>query len=896
MHSLRKWAFAGLVLLTAGAMNAQRVELSGSVRDSLRQPLDMANVVAVNQADQTLEGFGITNPQGQYRLNLKANASYLLKVSYLGFEPAEIPIETKGENLTLDVILKSQSEKLDEVEVVYEIPITIKGDTLVYNTDSFVSGTEKKLADVLEKLPGIEVNDDGEIEVEGKRVTKVMVEGEDFFDGDSKLASKNIPAKALDKVEVLRNFSEVSQLSSVTNNQDNIALNIKLKEGKKKFWFGEFSGGAGPDNRYIVHPKLFYYSPEYSINILTDLNNIGEIPFSGRDYWNFTGGMRGATRSNTGTQFSTSPSGLGLSMMQNNRAKNILSRFGAVNMSYQPSDAWRLSGFGIYSQTNTDMQTLASRTFISSNETERTNSSSNQKSKLGLVKFTSSFKPSDRLQWNYDALLRLSDEQEQNRTVSIATETDTISEFQRQKPQRITQNSNLYYTLSDQHIFALEAQYEYADEDPFYNAVRDLQPFLGIIPLNTNQNAFDLNQRQYTQTHRVDAKLDYFWVTSPKSHLNFTLGTIQSSQRFNSNIYQTLDAGSVLNFSEPELGNDVQFYFSDVLAGVHFKWISGQFTFNPGFHLHQYLARNRQLESAVSQRLTNLVPDAFINWQMKRSQNLRLNYSVDRNFTDINSLARGYVFNNYNSLYSGNRDLESALYHNVSLNFFSFNMFSMQNIFANVAYSKRIDAFKSSTGIAGINQVSTTINSMLEDETLSGSGNFQRTFGRIKVSTSANLNFANTNNIINAQPQNSRSFTQNYSASLGSSFTKAPNLEMGYRYTINRYQTGITTTTFLTDRPFFKLDVAFLDGFIFLADYDFYFYRDRAQTVENRFGFLNASLSYQKKDSKWEYSIEATNLTNNTQLNQDSFNDLFFRTSAYTVQPTIAVFKLKYEL
>ena len=149
MFAFRIWVISGVLLLTSGALSAQRVTVSGSVLDSLQQPLDMANVVAVNQVDQTLEGFGITNPEGEFRLNLKANASYLLKISYLGFEPAEITVQTATEDLTLDVILKSQSERLDEVEVVYEIPITIKGDTLVYNTDSFVSGTEKKLADVL---------------------------------------------------------------------------------------------------------------------------------------------------------------------------------------------------------------------------------------------------------------------------------------------------------------------------------------------------------------------------------------------------------------------------------------------------------------------------------------------------------------------------------------------------------------------------------------------------------------------------------------------------------------------------------------------------------------------------------------------------------------------------
>ena len=268
-------ALPAFLLLMSFSAFAQKVTISGTVKDSLQQPLDVANVVAVNQADQALDGFGITNPAGFFKINVKANTSYVLKVSYLGFQTKELPITTSNEDIKIDVTLFEQTQNLEEVELVYEIPITIKGDTIVYNTDSFVSGTEKKLADVLEKLPGIEVNDDGEIEVEGKAVSKVMVEGEDFFDGDSKLATKNIPANALDKVEVLRNYSEVSQLSGVTNNQDNIALNIKLKEGKKKFWFGEISGGIGFDERYVVHPKLFYYSPEFSINILTVLNNIG---------------------------------------------------------------------------------------------------------------------------------------------------------------------------------------------------------------------------------------------------------------------------------------------------------------------------------------------------------------------------------------------------------------------------------------------------------------------------------------------------------------------------------------------------------------------------------------------------------------------------------------------
>ena len=165
------------------------------------------------------------------------------------------------------------------------MPVTIKGDTIVYNADSFNTGSERKLEDVLKNLPGIEVNDEGRIEVEGKEVTKITVEGKDFFDGDSKLATQNLPANAVGKVEVLRNFSEVNQLRSVTNNEDNVAINISLKSGKDKFWFGEIGGGVGNDDRFIAAPKIFYYSKDLSMNMLLNANNIGDPPLTRRDFY-----------------------------------------------------------------------------------------------------------------------------------------------------------------------------------------------------------------------------------------------------------------------------------------------------------------------------------------------------------------------------------------------------------------------------------------------------------------------------------------------------------------------------------------------------------------------------------------------------------------------------------
>ena len=238
---------------------AQSIDFGGFITDAMGNKIMGANIVAIEKETQILDGFGISNEDGYFKLILKSDTDYDLKISFIGFKEISFIFNEK-ENIERNIVLEEQTETLDEVELVYEMPVTIKGDTIVYNADSFNTGSERKLEDVLKNLPGIEVNDEGRIEVEGKEVTKITVEGKDFFDGDSKLATQNLPANAVGKVEVLRNFSEVNQLRSVTNNEDNVAINISLKSGKDKFWFGELGGGIGNDDRFVAEPKIFYYS------------------------------------------------------------------------------------------------------------------------------------------------------------------------------------------------------------------------------------------------------------------------------------------------------------------------------------------------------------------------------------------------------------------------------------------------------------------------------------------------------------------------------------------------------------------------------------------------------------------------------------------------------------
>ena len=896
-----------LVLLLSGTIYAQSVKVTGILKDTDNLVIETANVMAVNQATKAMDAYNITSEKGEFSLNLKANTEYIIKAGYIGYAPFEKKITTTKENMTFDIIL-SVSNTIETVEIVKEMPVRISGDTIIYNSDSFTNGTEKKLEDVLKKLPGVSVNKDGEIEVEGKKVQKVMVEGKDFFDGDTKIATKNIPADALDKIQVLRNYNEVSNLKGLENNEDNVAINIKLKEGKKNFWFGDMLAGAGvadTENRSILNPKLFYYSPKYSVNLIGNLNNIGELPLTMQDYFKFTGGFKNMMKKG-GSNFGVTSNDLGIMGMRNNRAKNIDAKFGAANFSYNPSKAWTISGFGIYSYNKTDLQTdniynrtdkLADGTTINITETRQDNSK--QKTNLGLFKISSSYVPSAKMHLDYDALLKTSDQLE-NQNVISSLQGNIFTE-KSQKPLSVSQNLNYYYTLNDKNVFAFEVQNLFQQEDPFYNANLQTQPF-ALSGYNVIQNRNDVNQNRFVKTNKTDAKFDYYYMITPKSNINVTVGNTYSYQNFNSNMFQILDNGTQNNLTDSSNTNDVNYAFNDAFVGLHYKMLFGKFTLNPGVSIHQFNTNDTQLNSSNKMSFNRVLPDFYALWQMKKSQSLTYNFSLTNNFTDIVKLAQGYVFSNYNSLYSGNRFLENSVSQVHSLRFFKFSMFNMENIFANFTYTKQTDIITNRALLTGVNQVSSSVNmnSNFPQESLTGMFNYGRSFARyFKANAGANLNWSKNNNIrVNPDNseyiQNTESFTQNYDIGFSTNLKKLPNIELAYDFTINDFQNQI----YYVDNPSVTLEYFFLDAFSFTSEYSFYHNRNKAKTIDTEYDFLTASFSYQKKDSKLEYKLSATNLLNTTSLNDSSFNALGGSTnfSSYYVQPRYIILSLKYNL
>jgi len=903
-----KHALRLVFLLLTTAVSSQS-KFEGVVKDSLGNSLELANILAFNQANNTMESYGITNDQGRFKLELSKNSTYEIQVSYVGMKTYKERLTTAETDIEKEIILQAENA-LDEVELVYEMPVQVKGDTLVYNADSFKNGTERKLEDVLENLPGVEINEDGQIEVEGKVVNKLMVNGKDFFDGDTKLASKNIPSKAVDKIQVLRNYAEVGQLRSVANNQDNVALNIKLKEGKENFWFGDITAGAGvsPDDElYLVQPKLFYYSPKYSLNFIGDLNNTGEVALTRRDIRNFGGGFRVPSRT-SGTDINLGDNSLNFLTTQAN-ALEINNKLASANFSYSPSGKLDLSGFLIYNSSEILSRETSSIQYTDPAlgiPNEDTQQSGRERSNQGLLKLSASFQPNFSNQLDYDVLARISnDRQNQSAFSSVLGNTD---QFEEVTPYSISQNLNYYYTLDEKNIFALEAQHLLRNEDPFYNAVLVNDPngddafdnTAEALGFDSTLSNYDLGQNRRIRSNQLDAKIDYYNILNPKSNLNITFGVILSRQEFNSSIFQFLNGGTRFEptptINEGRAQNDTEYRFSDVYLGFHYRVKTGIFTITPGFSVHAYGNTNTQFNETFTDNFFRLLPDFETRLQLKKSEALTLRYDMRNQFTDVTRLAEGLVLNNFNSIQFGESELQNALSHNVSLLYSSFNLFNYTNVFARAAYSTTIDQIRGLTSFENVIRTSTFFNSGFADETFTLFGRVQRTFGKVRATLNTSFNYSKINQFIQEQRSLNEGFTQTYTPGVRTNFKVAPNINVRYRYSVTNNNQGGRNTKFVTNAPSVEFDAYIWKSVTVRSNYT-YTNQDLGNGSSQSFQNWDASLAYRKnRDAKWEYELKATNILDIDAQVRNNANNLSVFTSETFIQPRFLTFRLVYTL
>lgn len=902
-------------------ISSAQVKLTGVVKDSIGEPLEMANVIAIDTVSKAISSYGFSDSKGFFRLDLKNNTAYNIKISYVGFKENSIFIKTTSADIVKNFTMK-EDNMLDGINIVSKMPVTISGDTITYNADSFKNGTERKLEDVLKKLPGVEVNAAGQIEVEGKAVEKITIDGKDFFSGDTKLATKNIPSNAIDKIQVLRNYSDVGQLSGVQNNEDRVAINIKLKEGKKNFWFGDITAGAGDSTNetlYLFQPKLFYYTPKYTLNVIGDLNNMGEVVLSRGDLRGFGSNFRSQSPSN-GTNINIGDAGIGFLTANARNANKIETKLSALNFSYSPNKKLDLSGFLIWSSSINGQRNINTIDYVDPNTPDDVvDNTTNQTSNSGLFRFSSIYKKDINNQMNYNIAGRFSNEFKtdniNSRVLSDITERENATPF------TINQDLSYFHTASEKSIYALELKHLYQDEDPFYLASLENNPNNNddanndgfddaalTLGLDRSNLFYNLEQDRRVKTNQLDAKLDYYYILNSVSNLNFVAGTILSTQNFDSRFFQILDNGnqftpnpSIAGITDPQTSNDTEYNFADIYAGVRYRLKKGIFTVTPGFTLHSYNSKNTQYGTEFFQdKFVELLPEFNVIAQFKRSESLNFNYRKQVNFTDVNQIARGIVANSYNSFFAGNANLLNASFHNLSLNYRSFNLFNNSNVFARLNYSKTADQVNRNTIFQPQSVVSssTSINSPFDNENFSAFGTASKTIKKITGRLGGNYSYNKSFQFINSQENTNENISKGINTRIGTNFLKAPNFNLRYNVTFSDQKNSSRPATIKTVRhsPAIDFDAYIWNSLTVKSDFSFNETRQDGETI-NSYKIWNASFAYRKnQDAKWEYELVGSNLLatgSSVNVNQ---NVISFRVNETFILPRFVSLRVRYQL
>jgi len=369
-----------LVLLQSFRVYADQHNLKGSVRDSLGVPLESVSVALLDPQDSTLLGFSITNQQGGYTLSAIRNGDYLLQMALMGYYTYYKTItinETTDVDLGIQVLqLNAESTLLDAVIVSGEkIPVRVKGDTLEYNAGSFKVKPDAVVEDLLKKMPGIQVDKNGNIAAMGKQVTKILVDGKEFFGDDPKVATKNLPADAVDKIQSFDKKSDASLFSGIDDGEREQTLNVVLKDGKKTGYFGEAKAGGGLPAQYEGLLKAFKFRQKSQLATMGMFNNINKFGFSFEDYFNFNGGLKSLTGGEINIDADEMPVDLGQPVTGDVRS-------GALTMNYmlEPDERNRITlnymGNGMHKwldQNTRSRNFLPGGSFTSEQEEENNN-------------------------------------------------------------------------------------------------------------------------------------------------------------------------------------------------------------------------------------------------------------------------------------------------------------------------------------------------------------------------------------------------------------------------------------------------------------------------------------------------------------------------------------------
>jgi len=679
-----------LVSSVTYGQNNKNVTVAGQIIDSLSGGLTSATVVLLNPLDSVISSFAITEVDGSFSLKRVAPGDYILQCSYISYVPLSKNITISGEKATEDlgpIVLEPVTSALDEILVKAErIPMEISKDSIIYNADAFKTKPNDVLADLLKKLPGVEVDADGTIKAQGEEVKQILVDGKEFFGKDPQIAAKNLPASAVSKVNVFNKKSDMAEFTGIDDGAEEKSINIELKDDHKKGLFGSATAGYGSDDRYLGSLSLNKFSKNQQISVLGMANNVNKQGFSMSDYSNFMGGMSGFRRRGGGGTLNGVPISNGLSNGYVNTGS------GGINFNQDFSSKTKLNASYFYSNIKNTINQFTTTESVLSESSYLSEAEENE------VSINTNHRINATLEHNFDSTQNL----KVRSTVSFNdSELDLFSTSQVFNNSEIPQNSGLLdNTASGDNInFTSSATYRKkfnkvgrnitaevefgTSSDEQLAILESMNTFAGRDGMPSLSELISQDQSQTNDAINYGIQVSYSEPLGKNHYLNFEYERKNNSNEVIKDVYD------IDEISNPIFNSLLSNYYNrDYVydrGETTWRWIKSKSNLQVGVSAQNSVLQGEILsgeEANIKQSYFNFLPSLSWNYDLANSKSLRVSYNTSVQEPSLTQLQPIVDNSNPLKIYVGNPDLLQEYSHRLQVRYFSFSQFSMTNFFA----------------------------------------------------------------------------------------------------------------------------------------------------------------------------------------------------------------------
>ncbi|WP_291908525.1 outer membrane beta-barrel family protein [Chitinophaga sp. CB10] len=697
-----------LLVLSLGVIGAHAQSSQGKIKGQLtdqttKEALPAATVVLLHAKDSSVANTAISDDKGNFEFTGIPEGSYRLFLSFMGYKSVYKPINITPENklITLgNLAMEHTGVDLKGVEILEEKPpIVIKKDTLEFNADAFKTRENAVVEDLLKKLPGVVVDKDGGITAQGQTVTKVLVDGKPFFGNDPKLATKNLPANIIDKVQVIDKKSDQAEFTQIDDGQTEKAINIVIKKDKRKGVFGRGTAGYGTDSRYGLTANINRFRENQQMSVLGGGNNVNNLGFSPQGQMSFGGGGgRGGMRIAGGGGGGRGGGGFGGGGSTSVPA-GITSNWNAgINFNQTYTDKLTLNGSYFFndSKVNVLQSTTQQNIQPSYSNYQYTNSASNTENANNRFNV--------RMEYNIDSfhsivftptysLTNANNTSFNDYTTLASNNKDTInSGITRNEGQGNTSTFGgqlLYRQRFKKKGRAFSINLGYND-----NTNNQVSTVISNTVFYNNgarrDSAYNQRSTNNSNSRNMSLKATYSEPLFKDNYLEVNYGITHyksNAERFTYDHDAVKDEYTHRNDS---LSNIFDNSTINQSAGLAIRTVKLKYDYSIGLdvvfnHLdnNTYSFRTKR-DSTITQRTVNFAPNAYFNYTFSKNKRLKINYNGNTTQPTVQQLQP--VPDNSDALYiqQGNPNLKPAYNNTISVNYNTFNFQNFTGMFVQV--------------------------------------------------------------------------------------------------------------------------------------------------------------------------------------------------------------------